>query len=64
MRYIPKCNDGDLQLEIAINQVIEALEEDHEDSETDEDARCRWRHPVDIICEAGPAEPVTILGSA
>lgn len=55
--------EGDLQLKVAVNQVIEALEEDHVDPKSDEDARCRWRHPVDVVGEAGPTEPVMSPGS-
>lgn len=49
--------DGRGELEIRVDEVVEALQEDAEDAEADEEAGSRRCHPVDGGCVACPAEP-------
>lgn len=50
-------DSSDLQCGIAVNNIVEALQEDTEDSKSCQHARCNGRHPVDSVCIPAPSKP-------
>lgn len=45
------------QLQVRVDQIVKALQEDDIDSESGEYPRSRGCHPVDRACPPGPAVP-------
>lgn len=50
-------------MKVGVDEVVEALEENDIDAKSDKDSRGYWGHPVNVLCESGPAKPATLVSS-
>jgi hypothetical protein len=53
-------NNGHLQHEIRIDDVVEALQKDAEDAQSSQNSRSRGSDPVNGSCKPCPPEPIRV----
>jgi len=54
---------SDLQVKVGINEVVETLEKNDIDPKSNKNSRGYWGHPVNVLCESGPAKPAALVSS-